>query len=240
MTRHEITDRETWLEQRKALLDREKALTRAHDELAAARRALPWVRVDKPYVFDAPSGKRSLAELFGPRSQLIVYHLMFAPSWEAACRSCSFWADNWSGAVQHLRARDVTLMAVSRAPLARLEAFKRRMGWTFDWVSSGEGDFNYDFQASYRDDVRAAGTATYNFAKLPANGPTDMPGFSVFYRDADGSVFHTYSTYGRGIEVANPTYQLLDLAPKGRDEGGQSAPDTMAWVRLHDQYPMSA
>jgi predicted dithiol-disulfide oxidoreductase (DUF899 family) len=240
MTPHETTNRTAWLEQRKALLDREKALTRAHDELAAARRALPWVRVDKPYVFDTPDGKRSLAELFGPRSQLIIYHFMFAPSWEAGCKSCSFWADNWEGAVQHLRARDVTLMAASRAPLAKLQAFKRRMGWAFDWVSAGDGDFNYDFQASFREADLAAGKAICNYAQLPPNGPTDMPGFSVFYKGPDGSVFHTYSSFGRGIEAANPTYQLLDLAPKGRDEGGQRAPASMSWVRLHDQYPSGA
>jgi predicted dithiol-disulfide oxidoreductase (DUF899 family) len=166
---------------------------------------------------------------------------MFAPSWEAACKNCSFWADNWSGAVQHLAAHDVTLMAVSRAPLAKLEAFKRRMGWSFDWASSGESDFNYDFQASYRQKDLEAGTATYNFAKLSGGAPSDMPGFSVFYESPeDGSVFHTYSAYGRGIEVANPTYQLLDLAPKGRNEGAQRAPASMSWVRLHDEYAQSA
>jgi predicted dithiol-disulfide oxidoreductase (DUF899 family) len=240
MTTHEITNRTAWLERRKALLDREKALTRAHDELAAARRELPWVRVDKPYRFDTTGGERSLAELFGPRSQLIIYHFMFAPTWNAGCKSCSFWADNWSGAVQHLRARDVTLMAASRAPLAKLEAFKRRMGWTFEWVSAGDGDFNYDFHASYREADLAAGKAFHNFVKQPADGPSDLPGFSVFYKDRDGSVFHTYSTYDRGIELANPTYQLLDLAPKGRDEGGQRAPASMSWVRLHDEYPSGA
>ncbi len=238
MTKHEITSRTAWLEQRKALLDKEKALTRAHDELAAARRALPWVRIDENYVFDGPGGTKSLADLFGPHSQLIVYHLMFAPDAERPCKSCSFWADNWSAAIQHLGARDVTLLAVSRAPLAKLEAFKRRMGWDFEWVSSGGSDFNYDFAVSVREEDRAAGTATYNYAPLFANSPQDLPGFSVFYKDAEGAVFHTYSTFGRGIEVANTTYQLLDLTPKGRDEGKLSAP--MAWVRYHDEYPQSA
>ncbi|WP_437963467.1 thioredoxin family protein [Sorangium sp. So ce260] len=240
MTQHEITHRGAWIEKRKALLDKEKALKRAQDELAAARRALPWVRVEKTYVFDGPNGTESLAELFGPRSQLIVYHFMFAPTWEAGCKSCSFWADNWGAAVQHLEARDVTLLAVSRAPLAKLDAFKRRMGWTFKWVSSGQSDFNYDFQVSSRDDEREAGKAIYNFATLPPGSPPDMPGFSVFYKDADGAVFHTYSTFGRGIEVANTTYQLLDLVPNGRGEAGQRAPASMSWVRYHDEYTKSA
>lgn len=238
MTQHEVTSRAAWLERRRALLDKEKALTLASDELAAARRALPWVRVDEHYVFDAPRGELSLAELFGPRSQLIVYHFMFPPEAEVGCKSCSFWADNWSAALRHLEARDVTLLAVSRAPLAKLEAFKRRLGWTFDWVSSGRSDFNYDFAVSFHDAEREAGRAVYNYAPLPARRPADMPGFSVFYKDPTGAVFHTYSTFGRGIEVANTTYQLLDLVPKGRDETGLPAP--MAWVRYHDEYPQSA
>lgn len=235
MTNHEITDKTTWLAQREALLAREKALTRARDELAAARRALPWVRVDKRYVFTGPAGEQTLADLFGPRSQLIVYHFMFGPEAEVGCKSCAFWADNWSAAVPHLQARDVTLLAVSRAPLARLEAFKRRMGWDFTWVSSGGSEFNHDFAVAFDDAAREGGAATYNYAPADARIEPDMPGFSVFYKDSDGAVFHTYSTYARGIELANPTYQLLDLAPRGRDEG--DLPYTMAWVRLHDQYP---
>jgi predicted dithiol-disulfide oxidoreductase (DUF899 family) len=239
MTQHEVTNRIAWLTQRKALLDKEKALMRAHDELAAARRALPWVRVEKSYVFDGPNGKQSLSELFGPHSQLIVYHFMFAPTSEAGCKNCAFWADNWSATIQHLQARDVTLLAVSRAPLAKLEAFKRRLGWTFNWVSSGDSDFNYDFQVSFRDEQREAGQAIYNYATLAADfRAADLPGFSVFYKDPDGAVFHTYSTFARGIEVANATYQLLDLVPKGRDEAG--LPHTMTWVHFHDEYPPSA
>ncbi len=234
MTNHEVTNRTAWLSQRKDLLAKEKALTRAHDELAAARRALPWVPVEKPYVFDGPGGEETLADLFGPRSQLIVYHFMFGPTAEVGCKSCSFWADNWSGAIAHLQARDVTLLAVSRGPLAKLEAFKRRMGWTFKWVSSGRGDFNYDFAVSFRDDERQAGGLTYNYAPLDPRFGADMPGFSVFHKDPDGAIFHTYSTFGRGIEVANPTYQLLDLTPNGRDEHG--LPYSMSWVRYHDEY----
>jgi predicted dithiol-disulfide oxidoreductase (DUF899 family) len=238
MTHHELMNRTAWLSQRKHLLDKEKALTHARDELAAARRALPWVRVEKNYFFDGPNGKETLAELFGPRSQLIIYHFMFGPTAEVGCKSCSFWADNWSAAIQHLQARDVTLLAVSRGPLAKLEAFKRRMGWTFKWVSSAESDFNYDFEVSFRDEERQTGKAIYNYAPLPANRSADMPGFSVFYKDPDGAVFHTYSTFGRGIEVANTTYHLLDLVPKGRDEAG--LPYTMSGVRYHDEYPQSA
>jgi len=238
MPLHEVTDRTTWLSHRKALLEKEKALTRARDELAAARRMLPWVRVEKPYAFDGPHGKESLADLFGTRSQLIVYHFMFRPEADAGCKSCSFWADNWSAAVQHLEARDTTLLAISRAPLAKLEAFKRRLGWTFKWVSSGASDFNYDFQVSFHDAEREAGKATYNYAPLPAERSPDMPGFSVFAKDPEGTVFHTYSTFGRGIELANSTYQLLDLTPQGRNEAG--LPHSMTWVRYHDEYPQSA
>lgn len=236
MTKHQVTNRTLWLSQRTKLLDQEKALTRAHDELAAARRALPWVRVEKQYVFDGPNGKESLADLFGAHSQLIVYHLMFGPTAEAACKNCSFWADNWSAALQHLHARDVTLLAISRGPLAKLEAFKRRMGWTFKWLSSAENEFNYDFGVAFTEEDREHGNASYNYAPLPKGYGSDMPGFSVFYKDPDGSVFHTYSTFGRGIEVANTTYQLLDLVPKGRDEAGRG----MAWVLYHDEYPESA
>lgn len=238
MSKHEITTRTAWIAERKALLEKEKALLRAQDDLAAARRALPRVRIEKNYVFDGPNGKESLADLFGPRSQLIVYHFMFSPTAEKGCSNCAFWADNWSAAIEHLKARDVTLLAISRAPLAKLEAFKRRLGWKFKWVSSGENDFNYDFNASFRDEDRALGKAIYNYAPLPDNRPSDMHGFSVFYKDEDGGIFHTYSTFGRGVEVANTTYHLLDLVPKGRDEAGLAY--TMSWVRLHDEYPESA
>ncbi len=233
MTIHEVTNRGAWLARRLELLAKEKALTRAHDELASARRALPWVEITEPYVFDGPDGEQTLAELFGPHSQLIVYHFMFAPTAEVGCKSCSFWADNWSASVAHLAARDVTLIAASRGPLAQLEAFKRRMGWNFKWVSSGRSSFNYDLAVSFRDDEREAGALIYNYAPFTGKN-VDMPGFSVFYKDADGRVFHTYSTFGRGIEVANATYQLLDMVPKGRDE--QGLPYNMAWVQHHDAY----
>jgi predicted dithiol-disulfide oxidoreductase (DUF899 family) len=237
MKKHEITSRAEWLKHRTELLEQEKAFTRAKDELAKARRELPWVRVEKEYVFETPSGRASLGDLFGTRSQLLVYHLMFGPNAEAACKSCSFWADNFNPAVPHLLQRDVSLVAISRAPLAKLEAFKKRLGWSFPWVSSGGTDFNFDFGASFRDEDRKSG-ATYNYAPLGAGMPSDLPGFSVFYKDPNGAIFHTYSTYGRGIELVNGTYQLLDLVPKGRDE--DDLPKAQTWVRYHDEYPTSA
>lgn len=236
MTNHAIVTREEWLTERRRLLEKEKAFMRLKDELAAERRALPWVRIEKDYTFESEAGPRSLPDLFGGRSQLIVYHLMFNPKNEVACKNCSFFADHWSAAVRHLTQRDVTLLAVSRAPLSKLEAFKRRQRWSFEWVSSGEGDFNYDFQVSFHDAERAAGTAIYNYAPLPPNRSADMPGFSVFTKDEQGAVFHTYSTFARGIELANVTFQLLDLVPKGRDEGDRP----MGWVKYGFEYPQSA
>jgi len=239
MTTHAVADRNTWLEQRLQLLEKEKAFTKLKDELAAARRALPWVKVDKPYTFETPHGMQSLGELFAGRSQLMVYHLMFAPEAELPCKSCSFWADNWQGAVKHLTARDVTLLAVSRGPLAKLSAFKRRQDWKFDWVSSGQTDFNYDFAVSFHEAERAEGKATYNYGqRMTPNMPLDMPGFSVFAKDSSGTVFHTYSTFSRGIELMNATYQLLDLTPKGRDEASLSS--NMAWLKYGFDYAESA
>ena len=237
MTTHEITDRPSWLSRRLQLLEREKAFMRAKDELARERRALPWVRLDKEYVFQGPDGPCSLADAFGAHSQLLVYHLMFAPGWEAACKSCSFWADHFDACVPHLSQRDASFVAISRAPLGKLQAYAKRLGWKFEWLSSGEADFNYDFGVSFRDEDRAAGRAIYNYAPADSD-ESDSPGFSAFYKDSDGAIFHTYSTYGRGIELANATYQLLDLLPKGRDEESLRAP--MAWVRRHDEYPRSA
>ena len=237
MTTHPIVTRNEWLQQRKQLLEKEKAFTLAKDELAEARRALPWLRIEKDYVFDGPRGQESLADLFDGRSQLIVYHFMFGPNAEVGCKSCSFWADNFNGIVTHLAQRDVTLLAVSRGPLAKLEAFKRRLGWSFKWVSSGQSDFNFDLGVSFRDAERAAGTATYNYAKL-SSGPADLHGISVFVKDDTGAVSHTYSTYGRGLDLLNGAYQYLDLVPKGRDEAG--LPSTNAWLKLHDEYPQSA
>jgi predicted dithiol-disulfide oxidoreductase (DUF899 family) len=243
MTTHEVVSKGEWVEARKRLLAKEKEFTRLRDQLSAERRALPWTRIDKDYTFDGPNGRETLAQLFGDRSQLAVYHFMFAPEWEVGCKSCSFWADNFNGITAHLRARDVAFAAISRAPLAKLQAFARRLGWTFKWVSSDESDFNYDFEVSFRPDALARGDATYNFARLSSLrsggsvlniAPSDMPGISVFAKDESGAVFRTYSTFGRGIDMMNTAYQYLDLVPKGRDEAGLS--HTMAWVKLRDLY----
>jgi predicted dithiol-disulfide oxidoreductase (DUF899 family) len=233
---HTVVSREQWLAARTALLAREKEFTRLHDEIRRERRALPWVRVDKEYVFDTPSGRQSLADLFEGRSQLVVYHFMFAPEWEQGCKHCSFWADHFDGMLKHLKHRDVTFLAISRAPLAKIEAFKKRLGWKFKWVSSQHDDFNYDFQVSFRPQALKSGEVIYNYAPTRMN-TTDREGLSVFYRDAGGAVFHTYSCYARGIDALNGTYQFLDLVPKGRDEEGLKSPQ--AWVHYHDSYPDS-
>jgi predicted dithiol-disulfide oxidoreductase (DUF899 family) len=224
--------RDEWLHARTALLAREKALTRLRDEVSRERRALPWVRIEKDYVFDAPRGPMSLADLFDGRSQLLVYHFMFDPSWTDGCKSCSFWADNYNGVVVHLAHRDVTMVTVSRAPLPTLEAFKARMGWTFPWVSSHGSDFNHDFHVTFTDDERR-GDVDYNYQRQSFGSP-EAPGASVFARDADGAVYHTYSCYSRGLDAMNGAYQWLDLTPKGRDEEGLRS--TMAWLRHHDRY----
>ncbi len=233
MTNQTIVTREQWLKARKALLDKEKAFTRQRDELSRARRSLPWVKVDKPYAFDTEGSKKTLAELFAGRSQLLIYHFMFGPDWEQGCPSCSFWADNYNGIDIHLKHRDTTLLAVSRAPLDKLQAYKRRMGWSFEWVSSHGSDFNYDYQASFTPEEMASGEMTYNFSrkKFPSD---EAPGVSVFYRNDDGEVFHTYSCYSRGLDILNGAYHMLDLTPKGRDEDALSYP--MAWLRRHDLY----
>jgi predicted dithiol-disulfide oxidoreductase (DUF899 family) len=233
MTTHEVVSKGEWVEARKRLLAKEKEFTHMRDQLSAERRALPWLRIDKDYTFDGPSGRETLAQLFGDRSQLVVYHFMFAPEWDVGCKSCSFWADNFNGITAHLRQRDVAFAAISRAPLAKLQAFAQRLGWTFKWVSAQGTDFNYDFEVSFQPDALARGDATYNFAKLQ-NANSDMPGISVFAKDESGAVFRTYSTFGRGLDMMNTAYHYLDLVPKGRDEAGQ--PYTMAWVRLRDFY----
>jgi predicted dithiol-disulfide oxidoreductase (DUF899 family) len=230
---HKIVSSAEWVEARKELLAKEKEFTRLRDELSARRRELPWVRVDKDYVFEGPNGKETLADLFGDNSQLIIYHFMFDPSWEAGCKSCSFWADNFNGFVTHLAHRDVTMLAVSRAPLEKLEAFKKRMGWTFKWVSSHGSDFNYDYGVSFTPEEMARGEIDYNYKKIKP-GPPEMPGISVFTKDASGAVFRTYSCYARGLDMLNAAYHYLDLVPKGRDEAGLSY--SMAWLRLHDAY----
>ncbi len=231
---HAIVSQETWLAARKALLKKEKESTRLLDELAAERRALPWVRVEKDYTFDAPGGgKVSLADLFAGRDQLVIYHFMFGPEWQEGCPSCSLVSDHFSGTLPHLAARDVTLVAVSRAPLAKIEAFKERMGWEFNWVSSHGGDFNADFHVSFSDEELAQGTVHYNYTMMEFPS-AEGPGMSVFYKDAAGDVFHTYSTYSRGLDSLMGIYRILDLVPKGRDEGALNF--GMEWVRHHDRY----
>ena len=229
---HAIVSRDEWDAARKQLLEREKELTRLRYRLSEQRRSLPWVRVEKQYVFDGPNGKQTLAELFEGRSQLVVYHFMFGPEWEAGCKSCSFWADNYNGAIDHLAARDTAMVAISRAPYQKLEAFKRRMGWNFKWLSSGSSDFNYDYQVSFTSEA-LEDEVEYNYAKRKIDEP-EWPGVSVFYQDGDGNIFHTYSAYSRGIDLLNSAYNYLDLVPKGRDESELEWP--MAWVRHHDKY----
>jgi predicted dithiol-disulfide oxidoreductase (DUF899 family) len=233
MEQPRIVTRDEWVAARKELLVKEKAMTHAQDALSAERRRLPMVRVDKAYEFDTPSGRKTLAELFDGRSQLIVYHFMMGPDWAEGCPSCSFLADHIDGSVVHLAHRDVTLMAVSRAPLTNIEAFRQRMGWKFSWASSFGNDFNQDYAVSFSDDEIASGRALYNFGSIPF--PLDeAPGLSVFYKAESGDVFHTYSTYARGGEAVIGTYHYLDFAPKGRDEDGLAF--TMSWVRHHDRY----
>ena len=229
-----IVSREEWLADRKRLLAREKEFTRLRDELSRERREMPWVRVDKDYVFDTPTGKRTLPDLFEGRSQLLVYHFMYGPDWEVGCKSCSFWADNFNGITVHLEHRDVTMVAVSRAPLEKLEGFKKRMGWGFKWVSSFGNEFNRDYHVSFsKEEIAKGEEVVYNFQ--PTKFPSDeAPGISVFFRNGKGEVFHTYSCYARGLDMLNGAYHYLDLVPKGRDEGGLSY--SMEWVRLHDKY----
>jgi predicted dithiol-disulfide oxidoreductase (DUF899 family) len=228
-----IVSREEWLAARRKLLAREKQLTRERDAVAAERRQLPWVKVEKNYVFDSASGKKTLADLFDGRSQLIVYHFMFGPEWQEGCPSCSFNMDHTDGALVHLAQRDVSFAAISRAPSPKIETFKKRMGWRFNWVSSYESDFNYDYRASFTPDEIAKGKVEYNYS-LVEFPSAEAPGFSVFYRDKKGNIFHTYSAYARGTESTVNTYNYLDLVPKGRDEDG--LPFTMAWLRHHDRY----
>lgn len=229
----QVVSREVWTQARVALLEKEKALTRRRDELSRERRELPWVSVEKPYRFTGPDGTRTLADLFDGRSQLAVYHFMFGPRWEAGCASCSFLGDHFNGMGIHLAHRDVSFAAVSRAPIGRIEAFKSRMGWTFPWVSSEGTDFNQDFHVTPSEQEKAAGKMQYNFSEGPIF-LEDLPGLSVFAKGGDGRVFHTYSTYARGLDPILGTYQILDFVPKGRDEDGLV--HSMAWVRHHDRY----
>jgi predicted dithiol-disulfide oxidoreductase (DUF899 family) len=237
MPSHKVVSREEWLAAREAHLAKEKDFTRLRDELSRQRRELPWVRVEKRYVFDGSGGKETLADLFGGRSQLIVYHFMFGPGWEQGCPSCSFLSDHIDGVLVHLAHRDVALVAVSRAPLSQIEAFKKRMGWRFKWVSSSGSDFNYDYHVSFTKEEMAKGKVYYNYdlREFGEVGESEeAPGASVFYKDGTGAIFHTYSSYARGLDMLVGTYNYLDLVPKGRDEA--ELPWTMAWVRHHDRY----
>jgi predicted dithiol-disulfide oxidoreductase (DUF899 family) len=230
---HKIVSQDEWLAARKALLAKEKEFSKARDQLSSARRDLPWVKVEKNYVFDTPQGKEKLADLFGGKGQLIVYHFMLGPGWVQGCPSCSFLADHFDGAVAHLAQRDVSLVVVSRAPLAEIEAYKKRMGWKFKWVSSYGSDFNRDFHVSFTPEEKARGKVEYNYTmtEFPSE---EAPGLSAFARNERGEVFHTYSSYARGLDILVGTYNFLDMAPKGRDE--DALPSSMSWVRRHDEY----
>jgi predicted dithiol-disulfide oxidoreductase (DUF899 family) len=229
---HTIVSQSEWLEARKGLLAKEKEFTRARDALSAERREMPWVKIDKAYVFDGPQGRETLADLFAGKSQLIVYHFMLGPGWVQGCPSCSYLADHFDGAIPHLAQRDVTIIAVSRAPLAEIEAYKKRMGWKFKWVSSNGNDFNHDFRVTFDKGEVGKDDKIYNFGTSKTFGE-EMPGLSVFAKDG-GNVYRTYSTYARGLDIIVGTYNLLDMVPKGRDE--DSLPRTMSWVKRHDEY----
>ena len=234
MTKHRIVSHEDWIAARTRFLATEKEFTRRRDELSRERRDLPWERVDKEYVFQGENGREMLADLFGKRSQLIVYHFMYGPDWEIGCRSCSFWADNFNGITPHLNARDVSLVAVSRAPLEKLQAQARRFGWTFKWVSSSGNDFNFDYNVSFSPQTLARGEALYNYTmQKMSDDTTELPGISAFFKDGD-QIFHSYSTYARGLDMLNAAYHYLDIAPKGRDEDGLPFP--MDWVRHRVAY----
>jgi len=228
---HEVVPSARWIEARKSLLAKEKEFTRLRDELSRARRDLPWEAVDKQYMFEGPEGRQTLPELFDGRSQLVVYHFMFGPEWNAGCPHCSRWADNFNGVIVHLNQRDVTMIAVSRATHAKLAAYKKRMGWAFKWVSSAGSDFNFDYRVSFTQDEVARKSALYNFT-IQDPGVDEREGVSVFYRDPQDRVFHTYSAYARGIDMLCVDYHYLDLVPKGRDEGDRGP----YWVKRHDEY----
>ena len=228
-----IVPRAEWLAARRELLRKEKELTRLRDEISEQRRALPWEKVEKPYVFDTPQGTKTLADLFSGRSQLAIYHFMLGPGWAEGCKSCSYLADHFDGMTIHLAHRDVTFAVISHATLAEIEAFKRRMGWRFPWVSANGTDFNYDYQVSFRPEDRGKDKVFYNYDMMEFPSE-EAPGMSAFYKNDAGEVFHTYSSYARGLDPLVGTYQWLDLVPKGRDEEGLA--HTMAWVRHHDKY----
>jgi len=232
MENHKIVSQEEWIRARRELLAKEKKLTRERDALSEERRNLPWVKIDKEYVFDSPNGKVTLKELFGDKNQLVVYHFMFGPGWEQGCPSCSMIADTFDGMRSHLSARDVSFVAISRAKLSEIEEFQKRMSWTFKWLSSFNNDFNYDFRVSFTKEELESGKVDYNYTLQEFSD--EAPGLSVFYKDPNGNIFHTYSTYGRGLDTLLHPYNYLDLVPKGRDEEGLA--HSMAWVRHHDRY----
>jgi len=235
MTANPIVSREEWLEARRALLVTEKAHMEANDELARQRRALPWVEITKPYVFDTPTGTVSLADLFDGRSQLFVYHFMFGPDWEEGCTGCSFLCDHVDGARQHFEHHDLSFVAVSRGPIDKLEDYRKRMGWKFRWVSAAHTDFNYDFQVSFPPDRVKDGKIIYNFTPQDYSPDSEeLPGFSVFCKDAEGKIFHTYSSFSRGGETLLGAYQFIDQTPKGRMENING--NLMDWVKRHDRY----
>jgi predicted dithiol-disulfide oxidoreductase (DUF899 family) len=229
---HRVVSREEWVRERITLLAEEKELTRQRDALASKVRALPWVRVDKPYTFDTPKGKKSLADLFGDKSQLIVYHFMFDPTWSQGCKSCSFIADHYNGIVVHLAHRDISFVTVSKAPTEKIEEFRARMSWTFPWVSGANTDFGRDFGVSFTDQELAAGNTVYNYTGKPYP-IRELPGLSVFARDVSGDIYHTYSTFARGLENFLTAYRYIDITPKGRDEAETGG---MGWLRHHDRY----
>lgn len=231
ITNHKVVSPSEWLVARKALLKKEKEFTKLRDELSQQRRDLPWEQVNKEYVFEGPNGKETLSELFDGRSQLIVYHFMFDPSWEAACLHCSFWADNFNPIVVHLNHRDVTMIAVSRASYSKIASYKKRMGWNFKWVSSYDTDFNFDYAVSFKPEELDKKQVLYNYTDKDP-GFSEREGASVFYKDKNGNIFHTYSTYARGIDMMNTAYHYLDIVPKGRDE----SEGIQDWVQRHDEY----
>lgn len=232
MQAHPVVSRDEWLIKRRALLAREKEAIHLRDAINAERQALPWVKVDTEYEFDSPEGKKTLAELFDGRSQLMVYHFMLGPDWGAGCPGCSFLSDHIGGMLTHLNHHDVTFVAVSRAPIDKIAAYKKRMGWQFPWVSSFGTAFNHDYRVSFSRDELASGSVDYNYTATPREDAHDeLPGMSAFYKDEAGNVFHTYSTYARGLEDMLGTLLLLDRAPLGRNENG-----LMSWVRRHDEY----
>ena len=233
LTSHKVVSEQEWVEARKALLEKEKQYTRMRDELSLQRRQLPWVKVEKNYAFDGPNGKQTLADLFDGRSQLAIYHFMLGPGWEQGCQSCSFLADHFDGLIPHVNARDLTFAVVSRAPIDEIQSFQKRMGWNFKWLSSNKNSFNFDYHVSATPEGVKSGKTYYNFQETKSPSE-EMPGLSVFYKNPDGEIFHTYSAYARGLEDMISAYMIIDYSPRGRHEEGLSYP--MAWVRHHDRY----